>query len=486
MRSLFLKILLWFGVAMVLVNVASFVTGVFIERRSQNQRNNPVVSMYGLYAETAAEVFESGGREALASYLSRVESASGIRAVVFDERGAEISGREVPAGAKELAARTSEGEPFISTFPSQPSLAARMVRGPRGARYTLVGQTARPEFPRPPPRLGEPGSFAFGLRMLGQSLLPLLLVGALFCYWLARYMTTPLVKLRETTQKLADGNLKARVSGKLMKRRDEIGSLGRDFNMMAGRIESLVEAQQRLLRDISHELRSPLTRLNVALELVRRRATPELCAGLDRIEREAGSINEMIGQLLTLSRAESSASRLEGVRVDLGALVEEVADDADFEARSRNRSVRLTARDECAVTGVAELLRSAVENVVRNALRHTAEGTEVEIALRREDQDGARHALITVRDHGAGVPEEDIRRIFHPFYRVEDARDRQTGGTGLGLAIATRAVKLHGGTIEAANAPDGGLVVELRFPVAAELRQNPNVDEPSETTLAAL
>jgi two-component system sensor histidine kinase CpxA len=264
---------------------------------------------------------------------------------------------------------------------------------------------------------------------------------------------------------LADGNLSARVSHRLIKRRDEIGYLGREFNLMAGRIESMVELQRRLLRDISHELRSPLTRLGVALELVRRKAGPEAGPGLDRIARESESINQMIGQLLALSRLESGTDRLNNVRVDLCALVRDVAGDADFEAQSRNRSVHVVACEDCVATGVVELLRSAIENVVRNAVHYTAEGTEVEITLRCEDVESKSFAVINVRDHGTGVPDEAIQEIFRPFYRVEDARDRQTGGTGLGLAIAARAVFSHGGTIKAANASGGGLVVEIRLPI---------------------
>jgi two-component system sensor histidine kinase CpxA len=466
MRSLFLKILLWFGLTMVLVNVVSFVTGVIIERRSQQQRTNPAATMFGVYAQTAVDVFERDGQPALSSHLERVERASRIRAVVFDERGDEISGRPVPTGAKELAKRVTESAPFVFDFSRQQQqpLAAQLVRSPGGALYTLVGVMPRPDFPRPPPRLGEPGSFLFGLRMVEQSLLPVLLIGAVFCYWLARYLTTPIVKLRDTTHELADGNLTARVSHKLIKRYDEIGYLGRDFNLMAGRIETLVEAQQRLLRDISHELRSPLTRLGVALELVKRRAGPDMCTGLDRIEREAASINEMIGQLLTLSRVESGTYRLNKIEIDLCALLQKVADDADFEARSRDRSVRITSCEASTISGVAELLKSATENVVRNAVRHTAKGTEVEISLRCESLDAGKYIVIRVRDHGPGVPEESIDEIFRPFYRVEDARDRQTGGAGLGLAIAARAVHLHAGSIKAANAPDGGLIVEIRLP----------------------
>jgi two-component system sensor histidine kinase CpxA len=469
LRSLFLKIFLWFGLAMVLVNVASFVTGVFTERQFHPPRRNPAAPMFGLYAQTAAEILERDGRGALADYLLRVERASGVRAAVLDESGEELAGRPLSTEAKELARRASASGPFIfePPRPHQPPLAAQLVRSPRGALLILVGELPRPEFPGPePPRLGEPGSLLFGLRQLGPRLLAVLVIGALFCYGLARYLATPIVKLRGTTRELADGNLTARVSQGLIRRRDEIGYLGRDFNLMAGRIQSLVEAQRRLLGDISHELRSPLARLRVALELARRRAVgAEAAPALDRMEREAETINEMIGQLLTLARVEIGTEGLKNVRVDLCALLSDVADDADFEARSRGRFVRVTACEACTTTGVAELLRSAVENVVRNAVRYTAEGTTVEISLAIETAGRERRAIIGVRDFGPGVPAEAINDIFRPFYRVEDARDRQTGGSGLGLAIAARAIHLHEGTITAANAPGGGLTVEISLPV---------------------
>jgi two-component system, OmpR family, sensor histidine kinase CpxA len=467
-RSLFLKIFLWFGLAMVLVNVASFATGVLTERQFHPPRRNPAAPMFGLYAQTAAEILERDGREALASYLLRVERASGVRATVLDEGGAELAGHPLSTEAKELARRATLSGPFVfePPRPQQPPLAAQAVRSPRGALLVLVGELPRREFPGPePPRLGEPGSLLFGLRQLGPRLLAVLVIGALFCYGLARYLATPIVKLRGTTQELADGNLTARVSQGLIRRRDEIGYLGRDFNLMAGRIQSLVEAQRRLLGDISHELRSPLARLRVALELARRRAGAEAAPALDRMEREAETINEMIGQLLTLSRVEIGTEGLKSVRVDLCALLTEVGDDADFEARSRNRSVRVTGCEACTTTGVAELLRSAVENVVRNAVRYTAEGTTVEISLTTESAGHERRAIIGVRDFGPGVPAEAINEIFRPFYRVEDARDRQTGGSGLGLAIAARAIHLHEGAITAANAPGGGLIVEISLPV---------------------
>src|SRR5678815_1824994 len=218
-----------------------------------------------------------------------------------------------------------------------------------------------------------------------MRLLVVLVIGGIFCYWLARYLTGPFFKLRTTTNQLAEGDLSARVSSNLTKRRDEVGQLGRDFNLMAERLESMVRAQQRLLGDISHELRSPLARLGVALGLARQRSGPEANGALDRIERESENLNEMISQLLTLTRLESGTDGRKRTEVDLAALVREVADDANFEAHSLNRAVEVVSSDNCKINGVEELLKSAVENVVRNAVRYTPEGTAVEVALRRQN-----------------------------------------------------------------------------------------------------
>jgi two-component system sensor histidine kinase CpxA len=201
----------------------------------------------------------------------------------------------------------------------------------------------------------------------------------------------------------------------------------------------------------------------VALGLARQRSGSAADTALDRIEREAESLNEMIGQLLILTRLESGTDGGKRTEVDLQALVREVTDDADFEARSRNRSVRVVAADKCSTAGVEELLRSAIENVVRNAVRYTPEGTVVDVSLERKNGNGDNVALIRVRDRGRGVPEEALEKIFRPFYRTEDARDRESGGTGLGLAITERAVRLHGGTVKATNAADGGLAIEMRL-----------------------
>jgi signal transduction histidine kinase len=245
---------------------------------------------------------------------------------------------------------------------------------------------------------------------------------------------------------------------------------------MAEQIEDLMSSQQRLIRDISHELRSPLARLNVALGLARRNAGPEIEGSLDRIEREADRLNELIGVLLKLARLESGSEATNRETIDLEQVVREVTSDANFEAQSRNVTVRVVKAELCSIRGIREALRSALENVLRNAVNYTAEGTEVEVALDQIRDAGQDLALIQVRDHGEGIPEQLLQNIFKPFYRVADARERSSGGAGLGLTITERIVHLHGGSVEARNSAQGGLVVELRFPLTSDLASQPERD----------
>jgi len=457
-RSLFLKIFLWFWVAMIIANVALF-AALAITRPTPTRRSWRDLANVAPNAQRAGEIYDQEGSAALAAFLQERDRRAGINVVFYDVNGNELSGRVPPPGATELVAKANQADDVEFNFAGPNTLVAKPIVTPKGNKYFYVAN-----IPRPP--------FQNSLQPLALRLLIVLLIGGIFCYALAKYLTTPLQKLRLATNELAEGKLGARVTTKLANRHDEIGQLGRDFNGMAERLEALVLAQQRLLGDISHELRSPLARLGVALGLARQRSGAEIKGQLDRIERESDNLNEMISQLLTLTRLESGTAGRKKSEVDLAALVREVAEDADFEARSTNRSVQVTKVDKCSITGVEELLRSAVENVVRNAVKYTAEGTAVEISLRKQNGSVDNFAVICVRDRGRGVPEEALQRIFRPFYRTEDARDRQSGGgTGLGLAITERAVRLHGGTVKATNAPDGGLAVELklRMPDGIEL-----------------
>lgn len=244
-----------------------------------------------------------------------------------------------------------------------------------------------------------------------------------------------------------------------------MSELVRDFDTMAERLENLVNAQGRLLKDISHELRSPLARLNVALELARQRTGPEAHSALERIDLEANRLNELIGRLLTIVRLESGGETMRKVPVHLAPLIREITQDAAFEAQSRHCRVESFIKHDCVVIGDAGLLNSAIENVIRNAVRYAQENTAVEVHLECSDGTNGPEGIVRVTDCGPGVPEDALDKLFQPFYRIGDDRGRGTGGVGLGLAIADRAVRLHGGTVAATNRPQGGLMIEIRFPV---------------------
>ncbi|HEY0794151.1 MAG TPA: ATP-binding protein [Acidisarcina sp.] len=312
------------------------------------------------------------------------------------------------------------------------------------------------------------GQHLLRLRYTSETGVPELLfyiaLSGLPCLLIARYFAAPIVRLRNASQKIAGGDLTVRLGPTSSRRKDEVGWLVRDFDYMAERLELSRDAQKRLTADVSHELRSPLTRLTVALELARTHAGEGAAKALDRVELESHRLNDLIGKLLLLSTLESGGTFLERTAIRLDDLIANVVADADFEARSLNRAVKFSPAGPCTVSGNADLLRSAVENVVRNAVRFTAEGTEVLVTLRCSADTTRSTAVIAVTDHGPGVPQDELQRLFEPFYRIESARDRKTGDAGLGLAITRRAVEFHGGTVAAHNLLRGGLAVRIEIP----------------------
>ncbi len=458
MRSLFIKIFFWFWLANTLGAGAMMLTMWARSGVGPPMFHAMARDRLAMYGRGAVAVLEHDGPEAMRQHVrhARNEPDHPVRALdvfLFDDSGGKLTEGPAPEGARELAMAAIQDDVRDSPVLESSRLHAVRVFGASGRPYAVLGQS-----PGGPPGLPGPNPRFFAMRLFA-----VIIPGGVICYGLSRYLTAPLRRLRAAAQQLARGDLTVRAGARVGNRRDEIGQLGRDFDFMAERVESLMSAQRRLLRDMSHELRSPLARLNIALGLVGEHDDPEARAAIDRIESEAERLEELIGGLLTLSRLEG-AEMTESEPIALPGMVQEIAADATFEANTHNRSVRISDLDNCTVTGSPQLLRSAIENVVRNAVHHTAEGTEVEIALRRVAGHGDVAAVISVRDHGPGVPAGAIEEMFRPFYRVGDARSRETGGTGLGLAIADRAVGLHGGAIKAANATDGGLVVELRLP----------------------
>ena len=288
-----------------------------------------------------------------------------------------------------------------------------------------------------------------------------MVISAVFSLLLAAYITAPLARIRSSARRVARGDLSARVGKLPFGRSAEILALASEFDQMAARLKELVEGQQRLIRDVSHEMRSPLSRLRVAIELAREHSIPATTAQLDRIEREAMRLEEMIGQSIQLSRMETTAqTRAETIALD--ELVADIVADAAFEAQARPCALHIAQSTPLTVHAESDLLTSAIENVVRNAVNYTSVGSTIDLRLDRVEN----QARLRVRDAGPGVPAADQAKIFEPYFRTDSARQRKSGGSGLGLAIAKRAIERQGGRIRAQNADGGGLEVEIRVPLA--------------------
>jgi two-component system, OmpR family, sensor histidine kinase CpxA len=460
MSRLFWKIFVWFVVAMFLVGGTLVLSVASTRDEAADGRFRSFAGrITRLEAEHAARVYEQEGPVELRKYLRDMSGGVNEYTDLFDAEGRTAFGEQAKDALMPLilrAARTQETQ-FGTNHEFR--ILAQHTYGPSGKPYVLCAQFG------PPPRFGPLHS---GLRELFFRLTAIVVVGVLVCLWLAHYITSPLLKLQSATREIAAGRFSTRVASALGRRRDEIAALGHDFDHMAEHIETLMSVQRRLLQAISHELRSPLARMNVALGIGRQRSGQELQGSWDRIQKETDRLNEMISQILTLARLEGESNIAARTTIELSMLLQEIVADADFEARSMERSVIVVLSEPLLVSANTSLLRSAIENVLRNAIRYTECGSQVEVSLHADIVNERTVAIIHVADHGPGVPEPDLGNIFRPFYRVADARERETGGVGLGLAITDHAIRLYGGTVSATNAPSGGLVVELRLPAISQ------------------
>ena len=446
MNRLVIRIFLWLWLAMTLIGAIGVALTLGTDpRKAELLRHQERLQRQG---EELVAVYSSGGNPALRSRLQELEREHHRRSLLFHPEAGALGEGHLPRRLQALALQALEtGQPEV-----QPGKRGLWAASPLPGNYVALSEL-RPQGP-----LGQ----LLNPYRLAPRLLATFLVTGLVALLLARSLSAPLTTLRQATQRFAAGDLSTRVRQKI-RGEDEIGALAADFDRMAERIEALVEDRQRLLRDISHELRSPLARLSIALELARLKAGAAATPPLDRIELEAQRLNELIGELLSLARTDTPEPQAAEVQLDL--LLAEVAADADYEARGRQCRVELGRCEALTLQGQGELLRRALENVLRNAIRHTAPATAISLSLQRVSSAQGAQALIRVRDRGPGVAEELLEQLFLPFFRIEEARDRQSGGTGLGLAITQRAIQLHGGQVQACNHPQGGLVVELLLPL---------------------
>lgn len=455
MKSVYGRIFLTVSIAsLLMLGLGTAVSFLMVSQRIERLAGHDAAHV----AAAAAAAIDRGGEEALRDWL-RAEDArpSDTQALVVDAAGTDLLGRPVSSG---LALRTPA---VLKLDPAEasPSLYASrwipQLRLPDGRRFAVYLVERDPSW-----------WSRVGIRELPLFLIAFaIVVSGAAAGILARNFSRPVRELARATRSFAAGLAAPDLSERVIARSDELGTLARDFTAMAGRLEHVLKARDQLVRDMSHELRTPLARLNVALELLRRR-DPEnrLDADISRIQQQVDRLDHMIGSILNLSRLDAMSTPPKFQLIELAPFVEEVVEDARLEAAQRHCVLELQGADglRARVYGNPMILASALQNVLRNAVHHTAGGTHVGIRLRA----GGGEAAIAVQDRGPGVPADALEHIFEPFFRVDDARTRHPDGSGLGLAIVARAMRLHRGTARARNLPAGGLEITLTLPTVAE------------------
>ncbi len=455
---LFLTIFLWFWLTawgiLAIVFLGNQLTGI-----RQVSAPNMYATVAPILCAEAVKAYESGGPEAFARFSQSNIDDDKRQLFLLDGDYKDVLSRPVTDDGLRVAHAATMGQLVIL----HGQIAAYRLVSSSGRPYTLVLYI----------KSGVPQILR---SLLGENLpytIAMCLLVTVLCFALSYHIVSPIHSIQSTARRVAQGDLKARVPASVSRRFDELAALAKDFDSMVGRLDVLIQTQKNLLNSVSHELRSPLARINFALALLKERFPRNFSADSDdlfhRLDRDVTRIDQLIGQLLTLSRLEAGLSSAQREEVNFTQLVEETAADADFEARALGKSV--TFRTDGAIilrNADSHALRSACENVIRNAVRFTPAGTDVEVVLEIDKTTSEPRALLSVRDHGPGVPEESLQAIFQPFFRInEDAE--APGGNGLGLAIAAEAIRLHGGKIWAENLVPTGLEIKLQLPKAHEV-----------------
>ena len=449
MRSLLIRIFVSFWSIIVITIIAAAALGYAYAERARATMQNFEVSDAMLEASVA---LRENGREGLVQWLRSLPGVTSSLVYVLDDRGRDLLGRRLPPRV-EIAVRRFGGPQFPRPSPPRefgnlrPARPFTQVIGPDNHVYTF--------FVLPPQ--GTVGRWLAERGGVGVGVIALL-ISAAVSYLLARAISQPIRRFRESAVAIADGNFDTRVTDRVGVRRDEIGLLAQDFDRMADELQRAWLRQTELTRNVSHELRSPLARLRVALELARRKTgdLPEF----DKIDTETARLDDLIGQILEFSRLDTESREPRGL-IELGELIQSIVEDVRYEyGRSSQAGIELESDCGAEIYGYPNALRSGVENVLRNAMQHSREGLGVRVRLGREDPD----AVITITDRGGGVPEGELDRIFEPFYRAATKGGESGPGSGLGLAIAARAIAMNDGSVKASNMA-GGLCVEIRVPL---------------------
>jgi two-component system sensor histidine kinase CpxA len=406
------------------------------------RRAMPVLARYATWR------YSTRGQDGLRELLHDIALDKRSAYWLFDASMNELSGLPLPPDAREAVQRAFRNAGIARAHDG--TIIVERLAGPTGNVLIFAG-----EFFVPPLYQSLPASVLAAI--LFSSLLT-----SLLCAVLAQYLTRPILRLRDAAHAIARGDLEARAGLSGSTRRDEIADLVTDFDTMADEIHDLVESNKRMLMGASHDLRSPISRIRVALSLASTAPEPERNELLDRIDLELLRLNGIIEQILTVSRLESGQLKSASAPLSLNQVIGEAVEDARFEAsQSSVEVVYDNTWPEITMTGEENMLRSAFENVLRNAIFYS--GVDGRVGLDVAIADGL--AKIAVRDDGPGVPEAALPKLFNPFYRVDDARGAATGGSGLGLSIVSGAVKFHNGSVRARNLLPHGLEIIIELPI---------------------
>ncbi|RUR12297.1 ATP-binding protein [Legionella sp. km772] len=452
MRSLYWKIFLSFWLASIFIIVSiAWVASHITQKSSQPAQESAFMDSY---ANAAVATFESGQHQALLKWLSQIGLSRHMTIFLLSNTGEIIGARNPPESVKTTSHYLVKNQlPSEGIFKSGKLIVSHEILSSSGKFYRLAAVSETPI------------SHFFQIPWAGLTirLTLAIFISGLICYLLSLYLTRPLRSLGLAAQSIATGKLHTRVGPIRGHSKDEIAKLSHDFDRMAEELENLVHSKERLLQDISHELRSPLARLNIAIELGRKKAGHLASAELDRMELESSRLNALITEILEFARLEKSTTELHRDFCDMHLLLAEIIHDGNFEFNENNKRLVSGIIEPCTLNIDRRLIHRALENVVRNALHYTPSDKTIKISLKQCTKE--QMICIEIQDNGPGVPEEQLQKIFNPFYRVDTSRTKKTGGYGLGLAIAYRAITLHQGTIEAINMLQGGLLVRISLPM---------------------
>jgi two-component system sensor histidine kinase CpxA len=470
MYRLFLKIFFWYWLT-AWGMIAIVLLGIRLTGMREISAPNMYATVAPILAAEAAKAYETGGPEAFARFSQSDVHGHERQIFLLDEFNKDVLSQPLSEDGLRLAQAAKNGQLIVL----RGHIAAYKFVSSSGHPYTLM-LFLKSDLRR------------IGDALVGDGLpfsISLIFLVTLLCLWLAYHIASPIHSIQSTARRVAQGDLKARVPASVSRRYDELAALAKDFDSMVNRLDSLMQTQKKLLNSVSHELRSPLARINLSLALLKNRFSADSDELFQRLDRDVERIDLLMGQLLTLSRLEAGFSSVEREDVDFAQLLEEVAADGDFEAQALGKSVSLQTTGSIFIRNAdPHALRSACENIIRNAVRFTRPGSDIQIVLELEQSAAEPRALLSVRDHGPGVPEDSLQTIFQPFYRI-NGDGEATGGNGLGLAIAAEAIRLHRGTIRAENLRPTGLEIIIQLPVAYEKEsRGEELQKPEHSTTA--